>query len=138
MVDYNKMLPHYQLAYALFNEQYKSLVDYLRPTGSSIENPHNTIHTNMHFSMVDGSFSLLNLMFFPYHSWIDIQLEMKIRMCHHPKEAHRMYQALNTNTYRKQNFEALINPKGNPRLFGTYPLLEWVDPKFILYVLDNR
>lgn len=118
MVNYNKMLPHYQLAYALFNEQYQSLTDYIKPTGSGIENPHNTIHTNMHFSMVDGSFSLLNLMFFPYHSWIDIQLEIKIRMCNHPKEAHKMYKILNSTTYRKQNFEALINPQGKQKLYG--------------------
>jgi hypothetical protein len=29
-------------------------------------------------------------MFFPYHSWIDIQIEMKLRLCHTPCEANRL------------------------------------------------
>lgn len=84
------MIPHYQLGYALFNNQYKSLIDYLNPqSGKSFENSHNTMHNNMHFSMMDDNYSISNLLFFLYHSWIDIQLEMKIRMCNNLAEAYK-------------------------------------------------
>lgn len=90
-VTYNQMLPHYQLGYALLNQQFASLLDYIDPTsGKAIENSHNTMHNNMHFSMIDGNFSLTNLMFFCYHSWIDLQLEMKIRMCNNEAEGLKM------------------------------------------------
>ena len=80
--SYNRMLPHYQLGYALYNKDFDSFINFIDPQYRGIEVPHNTMHNNMHFAMIDGNFSLANLMFFPYHSWIDAQLEMKIRMCH--------------------------------------------------------
>lgn len=70
------MLPHYQLGYVLLNSNYSKLVDFMSPTQENIvlETSHNTMHNNSHFCMSDGSLSLANLMFFPFHSWIDIEL----------------------------------------------------------------
>jgi hypothetical protein len=48
------------------------------------------MHNNMHFSMMDDNYSISNLLFLLYHSWIDIQLEMKIRMCNNRDEASKM------------------------------------------------
>ena len=45
-----------------------------------IERSHNQMHNNLLFSMSDAQFSITNLLFHIYHSWIDVQLEMKIRL----------------------------------------------------------
>jgi hypothetical protein len=84
-VNYNNMLPHYQIGYALLNERFNDYVEYLAPyTGKSNERSHATMHNKLHFSMADGLYSLTNLMFFPYHTWIDVQIEMKLRSCDTP------------------------------------------------------
>lgn len=81
MVNYNTLVPHYQLAFALFNSDFNTFVKYLESDYRNNERPHNTLHNNMHFSMNNDFYSLTNMMFFPYHSWIDIQIELKLRMC---------------------------------------------------------
>jgi hypothetical protein len=67
------------------------------------------MHNNMHFSMVDGNFSLTHLMFFPYHSWIDVMLEMKIRQCDTPQQANNLYKKLNESKKVKQRFDPLLD-----------------------------
>lgn len=43
------------------------------------ETAHDCIHDFNQYFMRDGAFSLCNLLFFPYHSYIDLALELKIR-----------------------------------------------------------
>ena len=74
-IDYNERLPHYQIGYAIYSQATERFNKYLDPkVATNNERSHNTMHNMAFFSMIDGNFSLLNLMFFPYHSWIDIQL----------------------------------------------------------------
>jgi hypothetical protein len=131
-VNYNNFLPHYQLGYALYHEDYQSLADYLDPTtGKSLERSHNTMHNNMHFIMMDDNYSLTNLVFFLYHSWIDAQLEMKIRMVDDYQGGQDMLRKLSEISQREQYFDPLLNPNQEQRLFGEYPIIEWSDPKFV-------
>ena len=131
-VNYNNFMPHYQLGYALYYNDFLSLVDYLNPTsGKSLERPHNTMHNNMHFSMMDDNFSLTNVVFFLYHGWIDVMLEMKIRMCDNTTEGYKMYQYLNTESNREEYFDPLLNPNQESRKYGDYPIIEWADPRYV-------
>lgn len=40
---------------------------------------HNFMHNNFGFILMDSVFSVTSLIFYPYHSWIDLQMELKIR-----------------------------------------------------------
>ena len=72
---YNEKIPHYQLAYALYNKNTKKFNKYIDPSiHLNNEATHNKMHNMNFFSMIDDNFSLTNLMFFPYHSWIDTHL----------------------------------------------------------------
>lgn len=84
--------------------------------------------------MIDGLFSLTNLLFFPYHAWIDIQLEMKVRLTHNTSEAFRMLSYLTTQTQRQLYFDPILNPSGGSKPRGSYPIIEWADPRFVLEV----
>lgn len=44
-----------------------------------MEMSHNTMHNNLQLFMSDSQLSITNPIFFLYHSWIDYQLELKIR-----------------------------------------------------------
>jgi len=68
------------------------------------------MHVHMKFVMSDAMFSDSNLLFFLYHSWIDLQLEMKIRMCHNLNQGNRMYNRLTKPVRRAQRFDILLNP----------------------------
>ena len=102
-------MPHYRVGYALYNYKNNRLSEFLLgPTGGGLEAPHAIMHNNMHFSMNHGLFSITNLMFFPYHSWIDAMLEMKIRLCE-PKG-----EGLNIAVYlrepiQQQTFDVLLS-----------------------------
>ena len=113
----------------------KDFVDYIDPKGlnSSHNNEwsHATMHNHLHFTMVDGNFSLSNLLFFPYHSWIDIQLEMKLRMCNYESQAKKMAKRLHSYSNREEYFDPLLNPSQKKQKFGDYPILEWCDPRFV-------
>lgn len=60
--------------------------------------------------MIDGLYSLTNPMFFAYHSWIDIQIEMKIRLCQTPAQASNLFLRLSQLSNRQQYFDPLLNP----------------------------
>lgn len=68
-------------------------------------------------------------MFFPYHSWIDVQLEMKIRMCDTPIQGKAMFEKLSKNI-QKQRFDPILDPHDKRKQLGEYPLIEWCDPRF--------
>jgi hypothetical protein len=72
--NYNENLPHYQYAHALFNNMSEFFLK-----GKSIERSHNAMHNNHSFILDDGSFSVTNLLFYSYHSWIDAMAEFKLR-----------------------------------------------------------
>jgi len=80
---YNTLLPHYQFAYAYAKSEKSFIGSYLGGVSTAsvntdyqrkMEQSHNTMHNNSCFIMSDPNFSLTNLIFFPYHSWIDYQL----------------------------------------------------------------
>ena len=92
--SYHQTLPYYTYCISLVCPPEDFAKDYsdsrgndpacFLTTGSnrftSFENTHNIMHDNMKFSMNHGSFSVLNPIFYVYHSFIDYMLELKIRM----------------------------------------------------------
>lgn len=46
---------------------------------TSMETPHNFMHNNLGSMMNDANFSVINPIFFAYHSFIDLMLEIKIQ-----------------------------------------------------------
>jgi hypothetical protein len=69
------------------------------------------MHNNLKFSMHDGLYSITNYLFYPYHSWIDVQLEMKIRSCQDQNNANIMTRILSDQTaVRQQLFDPILNP----------------------------
>lgn len=81
---YNKGLPHFQYAYALYKEPNTFFRNYISTFDqnyeNSLENCHNTMHNNLQRFMSDAQLSITHPLFFLYHSWIDLALETKIRM----------------------------------------------------------
>lgn len=74
--------------------------------------------------MINDLYSLTNMMFFPYHSWIDIQIEMKLRMCQKdPQQAFDLEARMDAITSREQLFDPLLNPQSNKVQFGAYPII---------------
>lgn len=77
------MLPYYQLGYALYNETYFSkLTEFMSPkhdSATGFERSHNTMHNNFFFCMTDANLSITNLMFYCFHSWVDLSYELKAR-----------------------------------------------------------
>lgn len=78
----NQYVPYYQYAKALKTDP----IDFMRffcttstNHETSMENPHNFMHNNQSSMMNDASFSITNPIFFPYHSFIDLMLEIKIQ-----------------------------------------------------------
>lgn len=79
---YNNNLPHYQVANAYFNDEKDDFLSFLTDTNKvspDFEASHNCIHNYNHYLMKDANFSICNLVFFAYHSYIDMALELKIR-----------------------------------------------------------
>lgn len=107
---YNNLLPHYQYAYSLLKEGTNFMPDFVTTnnggnTEKSMQVLHNMAHNNLSIFMSDAAFSITNLFFFLYHSWIDLALETKIRLIRQdPKENRKQLKA--TNDYLNQ-----IKPK---------------------------
>lgn len=61
------------------------------------ERSHNYMHNNLRDILNDGTYSVTSLLFWPYHSWIDAQVEIKIRRSNAEgkKDYDYMYTALN-------------------------------------------
>lgn len=76
--SYNKALPHFQFAQALFKKSNQYVRDYISTQGqypeNSMENAHNTMHNIMQLFMSDSQLSITNPIFFLFHSWIDYQI----------------------------------------------------------------
>jgi hypothetical protein len=90
------------------------------------------MHNNQQFIMNDASFSVTNPLFFLYHSWIDVQLEMKIRMCHDSSNAQEM------NNYLAQQLGSsrlsrvfMANGGSATTINGNYFICEWINPQNI-------
>jgi hypothetical protein len=76
-MSYNMMIPHYQFAYALFNTNLKTFIEDWR---IGLELSHDYEHDLFRSILNDPSFSVTTFLFWPYHSWIDAQIEIKLRM----------------------------------------------------------
>lgn len=50
------------------------------------------MHDNLRFLLSHPQYSVTNLLFYPYHSWIDLELEMKLRLCHNACQANQLKQ----------------------------------------------
>lgn len=83
-LTYNRSLPHYQFAYALYKKSNIFIKDYVSTQSlnpdNSMEKAHNTMHNLLQLFMSDSQLSITNPLFFLFHSWIDYMLEVKIRM----------------------------------------------------------
>jgi hypothetical protein len=78
------------------------------------------MHDYLQFSMSDVSFSLTNYLFFIYHSWIDAELELKIRKVRNLKNAAVMGAHLTKPVgLNRSNFKGIKNKD--------YPIMEWAD-----------
>ena len=94
--SYNMALPHFQYAAALFkdsNQFFKHYVSTYERGETSMENCHNTAHNNLQRFMSDSSFSITHLIFYLYHSWIDLALETKARMIRSSNSSESEYEA---------------------------------------------
>lgn len=58
------------------------------------EGSHNTMHNNFGTVLNNSVYSVTSLVFYPYHSWIDAQVEMKIRKSSNNKEYLKLYNFL--------------------------------------------
>jgi hypothetical protein len=73
--SYNSTLPHYVFCQGL--DKTVSFSQFLLNSG--FEGSHAIMHNNFGPILHNPVFSITSLIFFPYHIWIDTQLEIKIR-----------------------------------------------------------
>ena len=75
---FNKALPHFQYAQALFKESNHFFRNYVSTYNqhyeNSMENCHNTMHNNLQRFMADAQLSITHPIFFMFHSWMDLAL----------------------------------------------------------------
>ena len=69
----------------------------------SFEQTHNMMHNYNGFSMNNNDFSVLNPLFYVYHSFIDYMLELKIRMIQEDYEFSKASLNLTTDPANKSN-----------------------------------
>ena len=81
--NYNSKLPHYQYARILYGPM-SQFIKYAGKGNKSIQLPHNCIHNYYGFLLNDASYSVMNLLFYPYHSWIDAMVQFKLRRANEP------------------------------------------------------
>lgn len=119
----------------------------------SVEAAHNFMHNNFGYILNDSNFSVSSLIFYPYHSWIDAMVEIKLRRGNQEANAededylrntlNNKYSVMLTATAAKLNkvfgtIKGEMEPMSNWRLSGDdqinedsagiYPVLEWVSP----------
>ena len=72
------------------------------------------MHNNLQLFMSDSQLSITNLIFFLYHSWIDLALETKIRMIRNSDISQA--ELVNTNQFLDNIKEASVldQPSGTP------------------------
>jgi len=101
-----------------------------------MENVHNNCHNNMMYFMRDSMFSICNLLFFVYHSWIDLALETKARLIRadpNPTVSYGQYKSAK-NFLEEPKPEKGLNKVGNDGnlqiAWKDYRVFEWVIPDF--------
>ena len=75
--NFNRNNVCYAYAKALFSNIKVCLRD------KEIEWSHDEIHNYFQMMMQDTNFSITSFIFFPYHSWIDLSVEMYLRRAKH-------------------------------------------------------
>lgn len=111
------------------------------------ERSHNYMHNNLRVILNDGTYSVTSLLFWPYHSWIDAQVEIKIRRSNAAGKADYdyMFKALNEEFTKAfptnieyfslsgvfNQFDKKIGSMANWQISGTSP----IDPKSAGYYL---
>ena len=145
---YNSLLPHYQYAEALFKNNMEEFIG-----GRTGEISHNYMHNNFKWILSDATFSVTSLVFITYHSWIDAQIEFKLRRGNAPGNESDYYYMRNTLNDQFTAFpESLRNILApvfdsisedmihlansglsgtdpiDPDSAGIYPVLEWITP----------
>lgn len=81
-------------------------------SNKGVEVSHNTLHNNFGYILSDPSFSVTSFVFWPYHSWIDLQIEFKMRRANAPGNASDYDYLVNTldnkyNPMDPENFDTL-------------------------------
>ena len=73
--SYNKSLPHFQFAYALYHQPNRFIDTYITTYGQNIENSmehqHNTMHTFLPVFMNDAELSIISPLFLLFHCFVD-------------------------------------------------------------------
>jgi hypothetical protein len=87
------------------------------------------MHNNQKFIMSDPLFSVTNPLFFLYHSWIDVQLEMKVRVSHNSSNAQEMMDYLALPSGRSRLTEAFKKRGESTVTNGNYLIYEWHNPQ---------
>jgi len=72
--DYNDSLVYYQMAYGLYNYKVHEFMRFLSPKNGQPFNSNSEYEDDLHYLGVDGPYSVYNLLFFPYHSFVDAQM----------------------------------------------------------------
>jgi hypothetical protein len=131
---YNKALPHFQFAYALYKQSNVFVKDYISTQSinpdNSMERSHNTMHNIMQLFMSDSQLSITNPIFFLYHSWIDFELELKIRMIRNSTNSKTEYNYAKTyldNRIKPSSILDQVSGPGQIR-YGNYNIFEWANP----------
>ena len=138
MNTHNMSLPHFQYARALLKTDTHFFPGYVSTFDTSGENSmekcHNTTHNNMMFFMRDATYSICNILFFIYHSWIDLALETKARLIRNdPRQNSKQYD-LAKDFLNKPKPENPLNKIGNDGKvdirWRDYRVMEWLIPDF--------
>jgi hypothetical protein len=125
---YNKALPHFQYAYALFKEPNTFFRNYIstynQAYDNSMENSHNTIHNNLQRFMSDSQLSITHPIFFLFHSWVDLALETKVRMIRNSPRNDMEYQRAKQylNNIKPYSILNQVVTKDKGITLGEYPI----------------
>ena len=76
---YNDSLAYYQQGFAIFNHQVEQFMAFMSPGNGMSYDQISIAQQTLSYSMVDGQFGAYNLLFFPYHTWVDATMEMNLR-----------------------------------------------------------
>ena len=137
---HNLTVPHYQYARALLKTDTHFMPGYVSTYNNSgensMENVHNWCHNNMMYFMRDASYSICNLLFFIYHSWIDLTLETKARLIRNdsnPTVSYGQYKVAQNFLNEPKEPSALnkVGNNGNVNInWKDYRVMEWLTPDF--------
>jgi hypothetical protein len=92
----------------------------------TIETSHNQMHNYFQLMMCDATFSVTSFIFWPYHSWIDLEIESYVRRGNHnlnPAQTGNVFISMiglltnSINSYGGLKIDGQ-NPDGTPNTFG--------------------